>query len=119
MINKNSIVLRVVVASLMFGSASVLTSTFADDAKVNAARVQELYTAHCASCHADGKQGAPITGKIEDWGERLMAGVDGLLAATKKGLKTMPANGGCNACSDAELQALIEWMAEDRAPQKN
>jgi cytochrome c5 len=88
--------------------------TWAGDAPTQAQRMQTLYKTYCDACHGSGKEGAPVPGKIADWGERLMAGVDGLLAATKKGLKNMPANGGCAECSDAELQAVIEWMSEDR-----
>jgi cytochrome c5 len=102
--------------NLIIGASMIfsITPIWASDVPVQAVRVQSLYKTYCDACHGTGKQGAPMPGKIADWGERLMVGVDGLLDATKKGLKNMPVKGGCNECSDAELQALIEWMSEDR-----
>jgi len=101
-----------------FNLALVVLPAWAADVPIKAGRVQTLYKTYSDACHGSGVQGAPVPGKIADWGERLMAGIDGLLAATKKGLKNMPANGGCAECSDAELQAVIEWMSEDREAAK-
>ena len=91
----------------------VSLSALADGNQVSAKRVQTLYQAHCQACHATGKDSAPKTGDIGDWGERLMAGIESLVEVTQKGTKVMPPKGGCNECSDAELQAIIEMMSTD------
>jgi cytochrome c5 len=86
-------------------------AAMADD-KPAAARTMKLYKMYCDSCHGAGVQKAPVTGKLDDWADRLMVGVDGLLEETKKGLKNMPPKGGCNECTDADLQAIIEMMTQ-------
>jgi cytochrome c5 len=85
----------------------------AADKPAAANRASKLYQTYCHACHGSGLQGAPVTGKMDDWSSRLEAGVESLLEVTKKGMKTMPPKGSCSECSDAELTAIIEMMIQE------
>ena len=71
----------------------------------------EVYNAHCFACHATGVSEAPLVG-AEEWQTRLNEkGAETLLANTKAGFNVvMPAMGTCMNCTDAELQAAIDYL---------
>ncbi len=71
----------------------------------------EVYNAHCFACHATGVSEAPLVG-AEEWQTRLdEKGSETLLANTKAGFNVvMPAMGTCMNCTDAELQAAIDYL---------
>ena len=71
----------------------------------------EVYNAHCFACHATGVSEAPLVG-VEEWQTRLNEkGAETLLANTKAGFNVvMPAMGTCMNCTDAELQAAIDYL---------
>ena len=71
----------------------------------------EVYNAHCFACHATGVSEAPLVG-AEEWQTRLNEkGAETLLANTKTGFNVvMPAMGTCMNCTDAELQAAIDYL---------
>jgi cytochrome c5 len=70
------------------------------------------YNKSCTICHAVGVAGAPKTGDVAQWAPRLEKGMDALLLSVDKGLNAMPPKGMCYDCSAADMQALIEYMAE-------
>ncbi len=70
------------------------------------------YNMYCIACHGTGAAGAPKTGDKAAWEPRLAVGIDALVASSKKGKNAMPPMGLCNDCSDAELKAIIEFMAK-------
>ena len=74
-------------------------------------RVNSLYNKSCATCHAAGVLGAPRTGDVDAWKQRLAKGMPTLVSHTKNGYKNMPARGLCNSCSDEDYAALINKMA--------
>ena len=71
----------------------------------------EVYNAHCFACHATGVSEAPLVA-AEEWQVRLEEkGAEMLLANTKTGFNVvMPAMGTCMNCTDAELQAAIDYL---------
>lgn len=71
----------------------------------------EVYNAHCFACHATGVSEAPLVG-AEEWQTRLNEkGAETLFANTKAGFNVvMPAMGTCMNCTDAELQAAIDYL---------
>ena len=71
---------------------------------------EKTYLQACFSCHAGGVGGAPRVGDTVSWQERLDKGRDVLLASTKNGLGTMPPMGLCGSCTDAEFEAVIDYM---------
>ena len=71
----------------------------------------EVYRKFCHTCHGTGLNEAPKIGDAEAWALRLAKGMEAMLQTTRTGLNLMPMMGLCMACSDAELQAAIEYMA--------
>ncbi len=73
---------------------------------------EEIYQFGCVSCHENGLAGAPRTGTAADWTSRLAKGLETLYANALNGSGTMPAKGVCLNCSDAEVQAAVDYMLE-------
>jgi cytochrome c5 len=71
---------------------------------------EEIYNGTCVSCHATGAAGAPKVGDAAAWAPRIAQGKDKLLANATNGLNAMPPKGLCMACSEADLQAAIDYM---------
>lgn len=70
------------------------------------------YNMYCIGCHSTGAAGAPKTGDKAAWEARIAtAGIDGLVASSKKGKGAMPPMGLCADCSDAEFAEIIQFMA--------
>ena len=69
-----------------------------------------VYDKYCFACHATGVSEAPLVG-AETWAPRVEQGMDVLLQHTKEGFnEVMPAMGTCVQCTDAELEAAIEYL---------
>lgn len=71
------------------------------------------YDVSCAVCHAGGIANAPKFGDKEAWAPRIATGLDSLLAAVTKGKGAMPPKGACADCSEADLKAAIQYMADN------
>jgi cytochrome c5 len=75
-----------------------------------------IYDAFCSACHAnppDIMLQAPRISESQVWRGLLSQGKSKLLQSTIQGLGAMPARGGCFECSDAQLQAAIDYMLEN------
>jgi cytochrome c5 len=70
-----------------------------------------LLTNNCVQCHARPDIGVPQLGDAPAWKERARQGEDQLLVHVVLGLRGMPPLGGCSACSEQDLRALIRFMA--------
>ncbi len=69
-----------------------------------------VYDKYCFACHETGVNEAPLVG-AETWAPRVEQGMDVLLQHTKEGFnEVMPAMGTCVQCTDAELEAAIEYL---------
>ena len=55
---------------------------------------KDIYNSVCMSCHMSGAAGAPITGKVDQWSERIAKGSDTLYNNAINGIGVMPAKGG-------------------------
>lgn len=71
---------------------------------------QTIYNSYCATCHATGIAGAPITGNKSNWSARLTKGEETLINHAINGFNAMPAKGGCISCSDEEIAAAVKLM---------
>ena len=71
---------------------------------------EEIYNGSCMACHATGAAGAPKVGDAAAWAPRIAQGSDKLLANAINGLNAMPPKGLCMACSEADLQAAVDYM---------
>jgi cytochrome c5 len=90
------------------GSESAATET----AVAAAMSGEQVYSTFCFACHTTGVSGAPLLGDAAAWEPRLAKGMDVLMANTVNGINVMPAKGTCMACSDAELQAAVDYMLD-------
>ena len=74
---------------------------------------QDIYNKFCFSCHAAGVAGAPMVGDAEAWVARAAKGKGLLLESTVEGMVPgMPPMGLCMACTNADLEAAIEYMLD-------
>lgn len=74
-------------------------------------RQSTLFAVNCTQCHARAETGAPQVGDADAWRPRLAQGEDRLLANVVLGKNGMPPLGYCSACSEADLRALIRFLA--------
>lgn len=75
---------------------------------------QQVYQNACVACHGPGIAGAPKVGDASQWAERIAKGLDTLYASSINGLQgstgVMPAKGGNQALSDAEVKAAVDYI---------
>lgn len=72
-----------------------------------------VYNKFCSACHTSGVLGAPKLNNAADWEPRLAQGMDTVLKHAIEGYNAMPPKGTCNDCSDAEIQAAIDYMTAE------
>ena len=80
---------------------------------------QTIYQNHCAICHSQGVTGTPQLGDKITWKPLIAKGIDVLFENTIHGYKKMPAKGGCDTCSNAELEASVRYMVEESKTEGN
>jgi cytochrome c5 len=86
-------------------------TTFVDQLKGDPQAGLKIYKQYCVSCHAKNpvlNLNAPLVGDKTEW--RLRTRRKNLLQRTLHGVGAMPARGGCFECSDAQIQAAIDYM---------
>jgi cytochrome c5 len=71
---------------------------------------ETLVQTQCATCHKEGKDGAPKIGDRAAWTQRLSKGLDPLVASAVHGHGPMPARGGMPDLSDLEIRSAILYM---------
>ncbi len=75
---------------------------------------QQVYQNACVACHGPGIAGAPKVGDASQWARRIAKGLDTLYASSINGLQgstgVMPAKGGHQALSDAEVKAAVDYI---------
>jgi cytochrome c5 len=72
---------------------------------------EKLYASTCAACHSTGAAGAPKPGSPE-MAQRAEKGMDAMMQTALNGLNAMPARGGRPDLSDAQIQAIVEFMLQ-------
>ncbi len=73
---------------------------------------EQVYGKHCAMCHNEGMNGAPLLGNKAQWSCVLKSSMDVLIDRTIHGYRNMPPRGGCETCQDVELIAAVKYMAQ-------
>lgn len=81
-------------------------------------RGRAAYQRACAACHEEGLDGAPVTGRAEDWAGRSRLWQAVLVEHAQRGYFDMPARGGDITLSDADVQAAAEHMLTLTHPQE-
>jgi len=73
---------------------------------------EQIYNKSCVNCHKSGVANAPKLGNTADWKARIEKGTDTLYQSAKNGLPgtAMMAKGTCGSCSDADLEAAVDYM---------
>jgi cytochrome c5 len=79
---------------------------------------QQAYENVCATCHAQGLNGAPAIGDREAWADRSELWVAVLEEHAKEGYLAMPARGGDPTLSDQEVSAAAEYMLTQTLPER-
>ena len=74
---------------------------------------ESIYASNCQACHNYGVAGAPKTGDVAAWADRLTKGIETVYANAINGIGAMPAKGTCMDCSDDEIIATIDYMLEN------
>lgn len=75
-----------------------------------------IYDSTCSGCHTPGVAGAPKLGDAAAWAPRIKTGVAALVASVSKGKGIMPARGGNPKLTDADLQAVVNYMISQASP---
>ncbi len=107
--------LSVFAAGLAFGLDAGAAVTGGDIAKYDLANGESVYTASCAACHTSGILKSPKTGVQADWTARLEQGMDTLIKKSIDGytdVGNMPAKGGNDALTDAEVANAVAYMVK-------
>jgi cytochrome c5 len=74
-------------------------------------RLSVLYKQSCKACHAIENSGAPLVGDHSQWDTRWNKGMPSLMQSAVAGFNGMPAGGQCFACTAADYEALITFLA--------
>lgn len=81
------------------------------------AALAATYNRSCRSCHTIAATGAPLTGNVAAWSERMNKGMPTLVDNVVNGFGGMPPFGMCMDCGVDEFEALILFMASPGDPQ--
>ena len=71
---------------------------------------KSTYEKACASCHDSGEEGAPVTGRREQWEGRSDLWQAVLFEHAKSGYLDMPGKGGQPDLTDEAVEAAAEYM---------
>ncbi len=71
---------------------------------------EQIFKGTCKVCHAQGINGAPILGNQAMWKERANQGIDTLVKHAMNGYGLMPAKGGNEALTEAEIREAVNFM---------
>ena len=74
-------------------------------------RLANLYRQSCKACHSIANSAAPLAGDRTQWDVRWAKGLSALMQSTVTGLNGMPPGGQCFACTAADYEALIKFLA--------
>ena len=76
------------------------------------AQLNEIYQRTCKNCHTLADTGAPLTGDVNAWAQRLDKGQEAMINSVIYGSGGMPPFGLCMECGPEEFAKLIEFMAQ-------
>ena len=80
-------------------------------------RGYHTYKQVCARCHDSGLDGAPVTGRRDDWRERSQLWQAVLFRHAEQGYLQMPPRGGDETLGDDEVKAAAEYMLSITHPE--
>jgi len=74
---------------------------------------EDVYNAACSACHGAGVAGAPKFADAGAWADRIGKGIDSLYSNAINGINGMPPKGMCMDCSDDEIKAAVDYIADN------
>jgi cytochrome c5 len=83
---------------------------------VGAGTGKKIYQSHCAVCHNTGAAGAPKLGDTAAWEPRIKQGMAVVFQHAINGYNSMPPKGTCMSCSDDEIKAAVQYLADQSKP---
>ena len=97
------------------------TAAFAEPAETDAGILgmeKDIYEQHCAACHSPSNimVAFPKLHNRAQWSARLEAGFETVLGNAIRGITAMPPMGGCETCTEEEIEAAIRYMAAPALP---
>jgi cytochrome c5 len=78
---------------------------------------KEVYEKVCASCHDEGKKGAPAIGDRQAWSERSPFWSAVLFEHSRVGYLNMPAKGDHPELTDQAIDAASEYLLSKTFPE--
>lgn len=102
--------------ALLVSAFTVLAGCGPKESNITASSsAEDVYAESCAGCHSGGLKGwltgAPEVGDKEVWQPIIAKGIEPMTAITIAGAGKMPAKGGCDKCSEDQIKAAVELMA--------
>ena len=74
------------------------------------------YANTCEGCHEEGNGGAPKTGDVADWKQRVAKGMskvrENAIVGYEGSTGIMPAKGGYTELTDEEVNAIVDYMID-------
>lgn len=89
---------------------ALLLGAFVMQAQAGERTGKEIVDGVCASCHAEGKNGAPRLGDRAEWSRRAAKGLDKMTINAITGVRSMPAHGGQASLTDVEMSRAVAYM---------
>lgn len=71
---------------------------------------ETIYNNYCQGCHTTGAGGAPKLGDQAGWAPFIQAGITTMYQNAIAGIDGMPAKGTCSTCTNAEIQAAVDYI---------
>lgn len=97
-------------------TTAALTAFILTTPAIGQADGKSIFDESCASCHTGGIKGwltgAPELGDKEAWAPLIKEGVEHLTAVTMAGKESMPAKGGCEDCTEADIAAAVQYLVD-------
>ena len=94
----------------MLALAALVAASLPSAAALPAREGKQVYADACASCHAQGRDGAPRVGDKKAWAKLAERGLTSLNDAALAGVRKMPAHGGKLGPFDLEVRRAIAYM---------
>lgn len=74
---------------------------------------KQVYADVCATCHAQGRDGAPRVGDTKAWAKLSERGLSSLGESALAGVRKMPPHGGKLDTTDLEIKRAIAFMVNE------
>ncbi len=101
--------MKVLISHITLATLLLAISSFAT-ASPRMEEGKAIYEETCSNCHETGVDGAPITGKAEDWEHRSGLWEAVLFEHANEGYLKMPAKGGEKSLTENEVDLAADYM---------